>query len=110
MLLYFPLITIIIRDFLVTILRKRLENKNIILKASFSGKMKTIFQLIFIHIYLLEFILINLNLEHTFGVIKITVLIPMITGILFLLLEFLILLFSFISGLGYLFKSRKILF
>ena len=40
-LLYFPLIIIISRDFLVTILRKRLENKNIILKASFSGKMKT---------------------------------------------------------------------
>ena len=101
---------IIIRDFLITILRKKLQNKNIVLKANFLGKIKTIFQLIFIHIYLLEFMLMGLNLEHNFGVVKITVLIPMILGFIFLLFQFLALLFSIISGLSYFLKSRKILF
>ena len=95
---------------MVTILRKRLENKNIILKASFSGKMKTIFQLIFIHIYLLEFMLMGLNLEHNFGIVKITVLIPIILGFIFLLFQFIALLFSLISALIYFLKVRKILF
>ena len=110
LLLYLPLMIIIIRDFLITILRKKLQNKNIVLKANFLGKIKTIFQLIFIHIYLLEFMLMGLNLEHNFGVVKITVLIPMILGFIFLLFQFLALLFSIISGLSYFLKSRKILF
>ena len=64
-LLYYPLIIIVSRDFLITILRNKLHKRNIILKANFLGKIKTILQLIFIHIYLLEFLLMNLNLEQT---------------------------------------------
>jgi len=109
-LLHFPLIAIIIRDFLITFLRQKLKDKNIILKASFLGKTKTVFQLIFIHIYLLEFMLMGLNLEHNFGVVKITVLIPMMLGVVFLLLQFTTLLFSVLSGLSYFLKIRKILF
>lgn len=109
-LLYFPLILIISRDFLITFLRQKLKDKNIILRTSFLGKIKTVFQLIFIHIYLLEFMLMGLNLEHNFGVVKITVLIPMILGIIFLLFQFMALLFSLLSGLVYFLKIRKILF
>ena len=111
-LLYFPLLIIIGRDILITILRKRLKNYNVVLKANFLGKLKTFFQLIFIHIYLLEFLLMSLNLEKTnfsFGIVKINVLIPIISGFSFLIFQFLTLLFSIISGLGYFFKSRKIL-
>jgi len=109
-LLYFPLIVIISRDFSITFLRQRLKNKNIILRASFLGKIKTIFQLIFINIYLLEFMLMDLNLEYNFGIIKITVLIPMVLGIIFLLFQFMALLFSLTSALVYFLKIRKILF
>jgi len=109
-LLYFPLIAIMIRDFLITFLRQKLKNKNIILRASFLGKIKTVFQLIFIHIYLLEFILMDLNLEHNFGIVKITVLIPMILGFIFLLFQFMAFLFSIISAIVYFLKIRKILF
>ncbi len=111
-LLYFPLIIIIGRDILITILRKRLKNYNVVLKANFLGKLKTFFQLIFIHIYLLEFLLMSLNLEKTnfsFGIVQINVLIPIISGFSFLIFQFLTLLFSIISALGYFFKSRKIL-
>ena len=113
MLLYLPLIIIIFRDFLITLLRNRLRRSNVVLKANFLGKLKTIFQLIFIHIYLLEFLLMDLNLEHTnfsFGIVKIDVLIPIISGISFLLFQFLALLFALISALVYFLKSRKILF
>ena len=75
-LLYYPLIIIVSRDFLITILRNKLHKRNIILKANFLGKIKTILQLIFIHIYLLEFLLMNLNLEQTnfsFGIVEIDV-------------------------------------
>ena len=37
-LLYYPLIIIISRDFLITILRNKLHKRNIILKANFLGK------------------------------------------------------------------------
>ncbi len=113
MLLYLPLIIIIFRDFLITLLRNTLRRSNVVLKANFLGKLKTIFQLIFIHIYLLEFLLMDLNLEHTnfsFGIVKIDVLIPIISGISFLLFQFLALLFALISALVYFLKSRKILF
>ena len=109
-LLYFPLIAIVVRDVLITFLRQKLKDKNIILRASFLGKLKTVFQLIFIHIYLLEFMLRGLNLEYKFGVIEITVLIPLILGIIFLLFQFMALLFSLLSGLAYFLKIRKILF
>ena len=55
----------------------------------------------------------DLNLEHTnfsFGIVKIDVLIPIISGISFLLFQFLALLFALISALVYFLKSRKILF
>ena len=90
-----------------------MRRSNVVLKANFLGKLKTIFQLIFIHIYLLEFLLMDLNLEHTnfsFGIVKIDVLIPIISGISFLLFQFLALLFTLISALVYFLKSRKILF
>ena len=112
-LLYYPLIIIVSRDLLITILRNKLQKRNIILKANFLGKIKTILQLIFIHIYLLEFLLMDLNLEQTnfsFGIVEIDVAIPIIFGIIFLLFQFLTFLFSLISGLGYFLKSRKILF
>ena len=112
-LLYYPLIIIVSRDFLITILRNKLHKRNIILKANFLGKIKTVLQLIFIHIYLLEFLLMNLNLEQTnfsFGIVEIDVAIPIISGISFLLFQFLTVLFSILSALGYFLKSRKILF
>ena len=109
-LLYFPLMAIVSRDFLITFLRQKLKNKNIILKANFLGKTKTVFQLLFIHIYLLEFMLMDLNLEYNFGVVKVTILIPMILGIIFLLFQFMAFLFSLLSGLVYFLKIRKILF
>jgi len=111
-LLYYPLLIIISRDFLITILRHKLKNRNILLKANFFGKIKTIFQLIFIHIYILEFLIMNLSLSITnfsFGIIKFDVAIPVISGISFLFFEFLTLLLSIISALIYFFKSRKIL-
>ena len=111
--LYYPLIIIVSRDFLITILRTKLHKRNIILKANFLGKIKTVLQLIFIHIYLLEFLLMNLNLEQTnfsFGIVEINVAIPIISGISFLLFQFLTVLFSILSALGYFLKSRKILF
>ena len=112
-LLYYPLIIIVSRDFLITILRNKLRKRNIVLKANFLGKIKTLFQLIFIHIYLLEFLLMNFNLNQTnfnFGIITIDVAIPIISGISFLFFQFLTILFSILSALGYFLKSRKILF
>ena len=55
----------------------------------------------------------SLNLEQTnfsFGIVKIDVAIPIISGISFLFFQFLTVLFSIISALGYFLKSRKILF
>jgi len=112
-LLYFPLFIIISRDFLITILRDRLRKKDVILKANYLAKTKTAFQLIFIHIYLLEFVLMNLNLNQTnfsFGVVKIDIVIPLIAGLVFLLFEFLTVFFSIMSALVYFFKNRKFLF
>ena len=112
-LLYFPLLIIISRDFLITILRNRLRKKNIILKANYLAKIKTGLQLIFIHIYLLEFVLMNLNLNHTnfsFGIVKIDIAIPVISGLIFLLFGFFTVFFSIISALVYFFKNRKFLF
>ena len=112
-LLYLPIIILILRDFLITVLRNKLEKKNILLKANFSGKMKTTFQLIFIHIYLLEFLLMDLNIDTTdfiFGIVKIDIAIPIISGFSFLCFQFLAILFSIISGMQYFFKSQKIIF
>ena len=112
-LLYYPLLIIIVRDFLITLIRKKLQKNNIILKANFLGKTKTLFQLIFVHIYLLEFMLMNLKLEQTnftFGVVEINLAIPILSGIVFLFFEFLTVLLSIVSGLVYFFQNKKFLF
>ena len=112
-LLYFPLLIIVSRDFLITVLRNRLRKKNIILKANYLAKTKTAFQIIFINIYLLEFVLMNLNLNQTnfnFGIVKIDIAIPIISGFVFLLFEFFTVFFSIISALVYFLKNRKFLF
>ena len=77
------------------------------------AKTKTAFQIIFINIYLLEFVLMNLNLNQTnfnYGIVKIGIAIPIISGFVFLLFEFFTVFFSIISALVYFLKNRKFLF
>ena len=112
-LLYFPLSLILIRDFLITFLRNKLKEKGIILKSNFLGKSKTVFQLIFIAIYLLEFLLMSINFGQTnfnFGIVKIDIAIPIFFGFAFLFFEFSTVLLSIISGLNYFLKNRKKIF
>ena len=53
----------------------------------------------------------NLNQTNfSFGIVKIDIVIPVISGLVFLLFEFLTVFFSIISALVYFFKNRKFLF
>ena len=108
-LLYFPLFLIIFRDIIITVLRQRLKNNNVILKAAIIGKIKTWLQFLFVSIYLVELLILNSNLSRynfNYGILELDIAISLVFGFLFLVILYITSLVSIISGFFYIFKNR----
>ena len=102
---------LVLRDIIITIFRENFK-KIIILKAVKTGKMKTSMQFIFIHLFLLEYLLLDIFPEglifNKIGIINLDALFYLLLGILFLITLVLATLFSLISGLQYIYKYKRI--
>ena len=103
---------LVTRDIMITIFRERLQKNNIVLKAKKIGKMKTSMQFIFIYLFLLEYLFLEIFPDgliiKEIGIINLDALFYLFLGILFLITLVLAALFSLISALQYIYKYKII--
>ena len=117
------IISIVIRDIIITLLRFRLKNKGVIMKADFLGKIKTVFQMLAIYVSIL-FLILNEKINSEILVslhpsdINLSDFIPLFPVLASAYIENYFLNYIFIvlvvltlfSGINYFYKYRKKLF
>ena len=103
---------LVARDLIITIFREKLKKNNIVLKAIKSAKIKTLMQFIFIHLFLLEYLFLEIFPEgmiiKRIGIINLDALLYLFLGTFFLIALLLAALFSLISALQYIYKYKRI--
>ena len=103
---------LVARDLFITIFREKLKKNNIVLKAIKSAKIKTSMQFIFIHLFLMEYLFIEIFpnglIIKKIGIINVDALFYLLLGTLFLITLLLAALFSLVSALQYIYRYKRI--